>query len=111
MSYFIKVYHGFAQGKTAMENFLSDLGKLLKKRTFMLGLHYAKGEIAYSLHCNKEVYPPFESQFYTHFNDFQIVSDSQNTTETFNKKTSIVTKQLNTTTQCGLRVCCQTICV
>ncbi|MEI6775097.1 MAG: hypothetical protein WCL18_10430 [bacterium] len=56
---------------------MDDISKTLSKSTFTLGLHYTKGEICYSLDTPKSTYSGFESQFYTHFNDFQIVPDTK----------------------------------
>lgn len=44
---------------------------------FTLGIHYTKWEICYSLDTRKSTYSGFESQFYTHFNDFQIIPDTK----------------------------------
>ncbi|MDR2190912.1 MAG: hypothetical protein LBP53_07245 [Candidatus Peribacteria bacterium] len=88
MSYLIKVYHSFEQGKSSFQTFLQDLYKMLK-RSFTLGLHYSKGEIFYSLDIEKKGYPVFESQFYSNFNDFQIAPIGKSY-EKFNKKTSVL---------------------
>jgi len=77
MSHLIKIYHSFDKGKKSFEGFLDDISKTLSKKTFILGLHYSKGEIFYSLDTPKSTYSTFESQFYTHFNDFQIVPDTK----------------------------------
>lgn len=44
---------------------------------FVLGLNYHKGEFFYSLDCDDETYPILESQFYTSFDNFQIISDNK----------------------------------
>ena len=75
MSHLIKVYHSFEKGKKSFQDFLDDVSKTLSKSTFIMGIHYIKGEICYSLDTAKTTYAGFESQFYTHFNDFQIVPD------------------------------------
>ena len=77
MSHLIKVYHSFEKGKRSFQEFLDDASKTLSKRYFTLGVHYTKGEICYSLDTPKNTYSSFESQFYTHFNDFQIVPDTK----------------------------------
>ncbi|MDR0650337.1 MAG: hypothetical protein LBG59_02800 [Candidatus Peribacteria bacterium] len=59
------------------------------KSPFTLGLHYAKGEIFYSLTIEKRSYPIFESQFYGDFNDFQITPNTK-IVEKFEKKTSVL---------------------
>jgi len=76
-NYLIKVYHGWEKGKQAFANFLEDVSKTLENKSFSMGLHYTKGEFFYSLDTSKSTYPGYESQFYTHFNDFQIVKDTK----------------------------------
>jgi hypothetical protein len=78
MSHLIKIYHSYEEGKKAFASFLDDISKTLSKQTYSLGLHYAKGEIFYSLNTTPKTYAAFESQFYTHFNNFQIAPDDKN---------------------------------
>lgn len=87
--YLIKVYHGFAKGKSSFASFLHDISRTLENKPFALGLHCAKGEFFYSLESDDQTYPWFESQFYTHFNDFQIVKDTKKRLH-FNPKKTIV---------------------
>ena len=77
MSYLIKIYHSFEQWKKSFQSFLDDVSKTLSKSTFILGIHYTKWEICYSLDTSKTTYSLFESQFYTHFNDFQIIAENK----------------------------------
>jgi len=77
MSYLIKVYHGFRKGSVALLDFLNDISKTLENHPMTFGLHYAKGELFYSYHAKPKTYAAFESQFYSHFNDFQIVPDDK----------------------------------
>jgi len=89
MSHLIKVYHSFEKGKKSFQAFLDDICKTLSRSTVTMGIHYAKGEIYYSLDTDKSTYSSFESQFYTHFNDFQIVPDTKNVREYDKSKTVI----------------------
>ncbi len=73
----IKVYHWWEKGKIAFSNFLEDISKTLEDKSFSMGLHYSRWEFFYSLEASNRTYPWFESQFYTHFNDFQIVKDTK----------------------------------
>jgi hypothetical protein len=59
------------------------------KRPFTLGLHYAKGEIFYSLDIEKKSYPVFEAQFYSNFNDFQIIPN-QKSYQKFDRKKTVL---------------------
>lgn len=76
-SYIIKIYHSFSKGKKATEEFFSDLANTLTNSSILLGINYLKGEILYSLAVHEKTYANFESQFYTHFNDFQIITDDR----------------------------------
>ena len=77
-SYLIKIYHSFDKGRKVFMEFLEDISKTLSKQKFTLGLHYNKGEIFYSFTSTPKTYSTFESQFYTHFNNFQVVDDEKN---------------------------------
>ena len=77
MSSLIKIYHSYEGGKDTFISFLNSAAKTLEHHTFILGLHYVKGEIFYSVHAKPTTYSIFESQFYTHFNDFQIAPDDK----------------------------------
>ncbi len=89
MSYLIKIYHSFDRWRTAFLDFLEDISKTLLKQNFTLGLHYIKGEIFYSFHSSPKSYSTFESQFYTHFNNFQIVPDDKGIW-TYDKDKSVI---------------------
>ena len=88
-SYLIKVYHNFAHGKNAIVNFLADVANAMTHNPFTLGINYVKGEIFYSVTASEKTYPNFETQFYTHFNDFQITPDDRWVRQ-FDKNKSIV---------------------
>ncbi|EKD66174.1 MAG: hypothetical protein ACD_49C00060G0016 [uncultured bacterium (gcode 4)] len=76
-NYLIKLYHGYNKWKNIFSNFLDEIGKTLKWQKIILGLNYLKWEYFYSLTCDRETYSPFESKFYTSFNDFQIIKDDK----------------------------------
>ncbi len=90
MSHFIKVYHGYNEWKFSFQEFLNDIWKTLENHTVTFGLHYGRWEIFYSFTGDKRTYPPFESQFYTHFNDFQLLLDVKWRTWDFDEKKSVV---------------------
>ena len=69
----IKIYHSFDKWRKYVENFFNDIGKTLEHRKMIFWLNNFKWEIFYSYTSDKETFTAFESQFYTHFNDFQIV--------------------------------------
>ncbi len=87
--FLIKVYHWFTKWRTSLGNFLEDISKTLENKTFSLWLHYSKWEFFYSLETDEQTYPWFEAQFYTHFNDFQIVKDRKKKTK-FDPEKSVV---------------------
>jgi hypothetical protein len=43
----------------------------------IFGINYSGGEIFYSYTSTDAVYNAFESQFYTYFNDFQLIADEK----------------------------------
>jgi hypothetical protein len=49
--------------------------KTMQNHTLTLSVHYHKGELLYSVDAPDDTYATFESQFYTDFNEFQIVPD------------------------------------
>lgn len=76
-NYLIKLYHGYNKWKNIFSNFLDEIGKTLQWQKIILWLNYKKWEYFYSLSCDKWTYSPFESKFYTSFNDFQIIKDDK----------------------------------
>lgn len=76
-NYLIKLYHGYNKWKNIFSNFLDEIGKTLQWKKIILWLNYKKWEYFYSLSCDKWTYSPFESKFYTSFNDFQIIKDDK----------------------------------
>ncbi len=61
----------------------------MDNRIITLWLHRMKWEIFYSLDASRVGYPIFESQFYTHFNDFQITPDKKNVSRSYDTKKTI----------------------
>jgi len=90
MSHIIKVYNWFTKWKTSFKSFLDDIAKTLENHRFTMGLNYEKWEVFYSFDGWRNTYPQFESQFYTHFNDFQLLPDMKKQVWRYNKKTSIL---------------------
>lgn len=88
-SYLIKVYHNFADGKNAIVDFLADVANAMTHNPFTIGINYVKGEIFYSVTASDKSYANFETQFYTHFNDFQITPDDRGVRQ-FDKNKSVV---------------------
>lgn len=76
-TYLIKVYHSYSKGKQYVKDFFEDIGKTLEDREITLGLNYAGWEIFYSLTSDDSTYWAFESQFYSYFNEFQIIPDDK----------------------------------
>ncbi|USN59143.1 MAG: hypothetical protein H6767_03525 [Candidatus Peribacteria bacterium] len=56
---------------------MEDISKTLEDRKMTFGISYAKGEIFYSYTSDDATYGAFESQFYTYFNNFQLVEDDK----------------------------------
>lgn len=88
-SHLIKVYHGFSKWRSSLVKFLNDISKTLEEQPFTLWFHSVKGELFYSLSCENRVYPSFESQFYTNFDEFQVMPDTKNKLSIDPKKSAI----------------------
>jgi hypothetical protein len=73
----IKIYHSFDQGRKQFAGFLENIAKTMENQKFTMGLHYGKGEIFYSFNASPRTSANFESQFYTHFNNFQLANDTK----------------------------------
>ena len=73
----IKVYHSYDKWRKYVEKFFDDIWKTLEHRKIVFWLNNYKWEIFYSFTSDSETFSAFESQFYTHFNDFQIVPDNK----------------------------------
>lgn len=73
--YLIKVYYSFDKGKQFVKDFFEDLGKTLEDRKFILGLNFYRGKFFFSYTSDPSTYSVFESQFYTYFSNFQIITD------------------------------------
>lgn len=77
-SFIIKIYHWFDKGKFFFKDFLDNIWKTLKNQRMYFGLNYQKWEFFYSITTSLSKFSAFESQFYTYFNDFQIIDDDKN---------------------------------
>lgn len=74
-SYIIKIYQNYQWGKKVIAEFFDDIAKTIDYRKFIIWINYNKWEIWYSLQCDDDVYPAWESNFYSSFNNFQISKD------------------------------------
>ncbi len=76
-TYLIKVFHSYTNGKQYVKEFFQDIGKTLENREITLGVNYSGWEIFYSMTSDDSTYSAFESQFYSYFNEFQIIPDDK----------------------------------
>ncbi len=76
-THLIKVYHWFDKWKKYQKSFWDDIGKTLEDKEMIFGLNYSGGEIFYSYTSSEETYWAFESQFYTYYNNFQLIADDR----------------------------------
>ncbi|MFA5917636.1 MAG: type IV secretion system DNA-binding domain-containing protein [Candidatus Gracilibacteria bacterium] len=76
-THLIKIYHSYTKGKKYIDDFLKDIGKTLEGKKMIFGINFSGGEIFYSYTSTDAVYSAFESQFYTYFNDFQLIADEK----------------------------------
>lgn len=77
-SFLIKIYHSYNWWKKIFKDFLLNINQTIKYRNLVFGLHFLKWELFYSLTTKGDTYPVFESQFYTFFNNFQVLPDNKN---------------------------------
>jgi len=76
-THLIKVYHSYTKWKKYITEFFEDISKTLEDRKMIFGINYSKWENFFSYTSDEATYGTFESQFYTHFNNFQIVDDNK----------------------------------
>ena len=89
-THFIKIYHGYTQGKQTFQSFLDEVCKTLKHKTVILGLNYDKGEYFFSITAGTKTLSTFETQFYTAFNNFQLAPDMSDKVRNYNYKKAMV---------------------
>lgn len=82
-------------GKKKIQEFIADVSKVLEFQDIILWLNYHKWEFFYSLDCDDTTYPILESQFYTSFDDFQIVHDNKGIWTYDMSKTVVAKLELN----------------
>ncbi len=85
----IKIYNNFDKGKNSFSNFLNDIWKTVKNKTITIGLHKKRWETFFSVDSSNSAFPMVESQFYSHFNDFQIIWDNKNKVRDYDKNKSV----------------------
>ena len=88
-TYLIKVYHGYDKWKKYIKEFFEDIGKTLEDRKMIFGVNFRGGETFFSYSAGESTYSAFESQFYTYFNDFQLIEDTKETWKYDLKRTVI----------------------
>lgn len=93
-THLIKVYHWYEKGKKYIHNFFDDIWKTLEDKKMILGVNYKGGETFYSYTSDESTYSTFESQFYTYFNDFQLIADNKGVWDYDNSRTVIGELQL-----------------
>ncbi len=76
-THLIKIYHSYTKWKKYVDDFLKDIWKTLEWKKMIFWINFSGGEIFYSYTSTDEVYSAFESQFYTYFNDFQLIADEK----------------------------------
>ena len=76
-TYLIKIYHSYNKNKKYIKDFFDDIGKTLEWRKMTLWINFSLWETFFSFMSEKSTYSAFESQFYSYFNEFQIVNDNK----------------------------------
>lgn len=76
-THLIKVYHSYDKWKQYIKNFFEDISKTLEDKTMTFGVSYQTWETFYSYSSDDATYGAFESQFYSYFNNFQLIADNK----------------------------------
>ena len=76
-THLIKIYHSYEKWKKYIKDFFGDISKTLEDRKLTLWVNYSGGEIFYSYNSDEATYSAFESQFYSYFNEFQLIDDNK----------------------------------
>lgn len=74
-TYLIKVFHSYEKGKKYIKDFFEDISKTLEDKKMTFGINFSGGENFFSFTSDDATYSAFESQFYSNFNEFQIIDD------------------------------------
>lgn len=88
-THLIKVYHSYNKWKKHVDEFLKDVWKTLENKKMIFWVNYSGWEIYYSYSSNDSTYSAFESQFYTYFNEFQLIDDDKWAWD-FDKKRTVI---------------------
>ncbi len=88
-THLIKVYHSYTKWRKYVYEFLKDIWKTLENKKMVFWINYKWWEIFYSYTSNTSTYQAFESQFYTYFNEFQIILDNKWVWD-FDKKRTVI---------------------
>lgn len=88
-TYLIKVFHSYEKGKHYIKDFFEDISKTLEDRKMTFGINFSWWENFFSFTSDDSTYSAFESQFYSNFNEFQIVDDTKNVWDYDCKRTVI----------------------
>ena len=88
-TYLIKVFHSYEKGKKYIKDFFEDISKTLEDKKMTFGINFSWGENFFSFTSDDSTYSAFESQFYSNFNEFQIIDDTKDIWNYDNKRTVI----------------------
>lgn len=76
-NYLIKVYHSYDKWKKYVKDFFDDIWKTLEWRKMTFWINFSLWETFFSFSSDESTYSAFESQFYSYFNEFQLVKDNK----------------------------------
>lgn len=76
-THLLKVYHSYNKWKTYVKEFLEFVAKTLEDKKMTFWINYSWWETFYSYSSDESTYSAFESQFYSYFNEFQLIEDDK----------------------------------
>ena len=76
-THLIKIFHSYEKWKHYIVDFFEDISKTLENRKMTFAVNFSGWETFFSYTSDEATYSAFESQFYSDFNDFQLVNDDK----------------------------------
>lgn len=77
MHHLIKIYNTSTDWKEKFLQLLHTIWKNWDGKKYKFWLQYSNWEISYSIDCKESVFPSFESDFYAHFPNFQLLQQEE----------------------------------
>ena len=76
-THLIKIFHSYEKWKHYIKDFFEDISKTLEGRKMTFAINFSGGETFFSYTSDETTYSAFESQFYSYFNNFQLIENKK----------------------------------